>query len=373
MDRTDFKPLSYAEFEATIKAINVGEKHVPAFEGYIDHLTENIKFHPGDIVRIETMSPEIHDDLGLQGVGIVVEVPRDLSECYTEYRDAFRNHVKSGRSVESFYEDPYGCNYDEWTDYCVQIGQITEENDVPYAFVTSDRLCKATNDVSDEDKATLLSWYAQHNKKVEEAKNEEARIIAAMTDYVSSKAKYGLFREYTGKWGTRDANGDIHDKAIYDVVERDGKVVFTDGRGCVCEFDPDEGMTIAAWCQPWWENTLLLADFPEDLNKYWWARRNESLDMFDEIANYEASKLSHLTDLQRRILKDLEFVCQYEQSVDDGPEKLEQEWFAIHSNELSNNERVAALADLIRRPDVSDDMKASVWYANFMFIEYFGQ
>lgn len=77
--------------------------------------------------------------------------------------------------------------------------------------------------------------------------------------------KYTLFQSPNGKWGTKDENGNVYDKPVYEqFVKDDGSVIYDNCYDTACYFSEDEGMVLIAWGQPWWENVFCIAYFPKN-------------------------------------------------------------------------------------------------------------
>lgn len=373
----EIKPMSFEEFQATVRALNkgIGIEEYEALAIYIGNLPENIEYHPGDIVKVNGFGWINGDIPELTDIGVVVEGPKSMKECYDEYKRLFKRWVKVGKSAKSFYEESDSCNdFSDGLDYVVQTRAFSddEEDDCPCVYSSVVELQPAPDSFSEANRAVVLSWYEQYLRKADDERKEVERLVGLMMNG-EKNPRYIPFKGPDDKWGIKNVAGDIVEKPIYKVVEREDGVVFFDGEA-VCRFHPDEGLDLLAWGQPWWEDTMCGAHFPEDLNHYWWNRRDKPLDMFDEIWIENAKELDGLTPLQIRIIDDLLFTCRYNEAMHldgDEEEKLEKQWFAAHPNDLSNNERTFALAELVRLPDLPEQMKESLWFANFMFIEYF--
>lgn len=186
---------------------------------------------------------------------------------------------------------------------------------------------------------------------------------------------YKLFQAPDGKWGTKDADGNVCDQPIYLRVEHDdGGVTYFDGYTGVCDFNPETGMDIIAWYQPWWEDAFLWAKYPDEYNDYLW--RNIKADR--QLGEVDARQIAALIECQRltaeqhQAISDLVFYCRWNSLPDDGDyNKFEEEWFSIQPLKLTPQQRVDCLVPLMQGDALTDELKSTVWYANFCFIDTF--
>lgn len=78
-----------------------------------------------------------------------------------------------------------------------------------------------------------------------------------MTIEDDDKAPYSLFQASDGKWGVKDKDGNITDKAIYiRQLRDDGDDTFFDGLSEVCGFSPEEGFYPIAYWDPDFFDTI---------------------------------------------------------------------------------------------------------------------
>lgn len=188
-------------------------------------------------------------------------------------------------------------------------------------------------------------------------------------------APFTLFQAENGRWGTKDANGDVYNQPIYYRVEEDDKVTFNDGCSEVCDFNPEEGMSLICYGEPWWWIPFELYKFPEQYNHYiiQCARSKEEV-LTDEMRREIAALPDrlHLDDDQRRAIDGLGMMLRWEDTEDDDQsEAIESEWFSRHPEDHDGIRRIAILAPLMERDDIPRDIKRALWYANFRFISYF--
>lgn len=118
----EIKPMSFEEFQATVRALNkgIGIEDYLALAIYIGNLPENIEYHSRDIVKVNGFGWINEDIPELTDIGVVVEGPKSMKECYDEYKRLFKRWVKSGKSAKSFYEEPDSCNdFSDGLDYVV--------------------------------------------------------------------------------------------------------------------------------------------------------------------------------------------------------------------------------------------------------------
>lgn len=172
-----------------------------------------------------------------------------------------------------------------------------------------------------------------------------------------------------------DANGNVYDKPIYNRVEKNGEVYFNDGYSTACTFDPLEGMEMICWCEPWWEQTWAMAEYPEEYNKYiWFYIRNRDADTPDTLRQELAliPDTVRLTDCQRHIIDGLNMMLQWEEMDDDDEsDRIESDWLKQFPLDENAQLRVNTLAELMTVESIPESCRRALWYANFKFIDYF--
>lgn len=192
---------------------------------------------------------------------------------------------------------------------------------------------------------------------------------------IKENPPYTLFQNEAGKWGTKDADGKVYDEPIYKRVEKDdGDVVFFDGYTGVCDFNPEHGMDLIVWCQPWWEDAFGWADYPKEYNDLLWDNIKADRKLSDEDSRkiIAFSESHQLTGEQVRTLADAAFYCRWISLPDEEDEnKYEDEWFDAQTEKLSAQRHVDCLIPLMQDDNVSDELKSTIWYANFCFIDLF--
>lgn len=188
-------------------------------------------------------------------------------------------------------------------------------------------------------------------------------------------APFTLFRNEEGKWGTLDANGNVYDRPIYNrIIRGENNVTYYDGYCTACEFNPETGMEILAWGQPWWEDAFSWAKYPDEYNYYIFEgiRACRQLKEHDgkQIAALNASM--DLTPEQHQALSDIEFYSNWNSLPDDADDEvLVNDWFNAQPKPLTPQQRVDCLAMLMQSATIDPGMKSTIWYGNFCFIDTF--
>lgn len=186
---------------------------------------------------------------------------------------------------------------------------------------------------------------------------------------------YTIFQAEDGRWGTKDADGNVEDNPIYQrIVRDDGSVTFFDGYTTVCVFSPEEGMELLAWYQPWWEDAFCWAKYPEEFNPILWEniRANRDIEDIDRSIFTDAMENLALTDEQRQAIGNLDFYARFRALPKDADDyAFEEAWFSSLSRQLTPQQLVDCLVPLMHSDCLAPEMKSAIWYANFCFIDTF--
>lgn len=191
-----------------------------------------------------------------------------------------------------------------------------------------------------------------------------------MRDDQIHSAPYSLFQSADSRWGTKDANGNIHDEAIYERIElENGAVRYYDGYSTVCEFSPINGMELLTWSEPWWESAFMVTHYPEEYNHYIWRHIKLNTEL-DENTQFlpQINSFADLSESQRKVIEELEFYCREEDNLEI---EDEEEWYETKCSKLSPKERVDALLPLMQEPAIPKDLKSLLWYAVFRFNDWY--
>lgn len=191
-----------------------------------------------------------------------------------------------------------------------------------------------------------------------------------MKDNQTHTAPFSLFQSADGRWGTKDANGNIHDEAVYKrMVLEDGSVRYGDGYSTVCEFSEEEGMELLCWCEPWWESAFQVAHYPEEYDGYIFKHiKSETEPDENTQILQQLNKIVELSEIQKTVIEEVDF---YFREVDTLELEDEEEWYANESSKLTPEERVEAISPLMMNSSIPEDMKSLLWYALFRFNDWY--
>ncbi|MCM1139346.1 MAG: hypothetical protein NC453_12320 [Muribaculum sp.] len=190
--------------------------------------------------------------------------------------------------------------------------------------------------------------------------------------------KYSLFQAENGKWGTKNANGDVYDHPEYErCVKDDGSVVFYNGIDTICSFSEDEGMELIVYCEPWWYVVFSLARFPKEYNSYLEKHLRKPEDCYPQIVLSigAISRQLQPSEIQQHILNGIQQFIECElkyrdDPFDDSDETVYKEWIANSPAELSNPECVDAILPIMQSSKVLEIDKEHLWFGLFRFIDF---
>ena len=189
---------------------------------------------------------------------------------------------------------------------------------------------------------------------------------------------YSLFHDVkTGRWGTKDKNGNIQFRPIYIRSSVAGKEnIFHDEAGLVViEFNPKTGMDVVAWCsEPWYDSAWSVAHYPDEYDDYLWQNIHSKTSLgLKHIETLKKVKSTvNLTPQQNSLFDLFSLFLEFEdeETEDDKWDELERVILAHPLIQMSADERMELVLPLMESSELSDDEKSLLWYALFRLNDY---
>ena len=189
---------------------------------------------------------------------------------------------------------------------------------------------------------------------------------------------YSLFQDTeTGRWGTKDKDGNIQFNPTYIQSTVPGKEnFFHDEAGLeVVEFNKKTGMDLVAWCsEPWYDNAWSVTHYPKRYDDYLWQNIHFKTSLgFKDIKtlNQISSKVT-LNPQQASLFELFKLFLEFEEEDidDDKWDELEPVILAHSMITLTAKERVELVLPFMESSEFSDDEKSALWYILFRLNDY---